>query len=46
MTPLALDALNQGQWVVEIGKGGGVLMIMPQTPFANNEANYWLNVRQ
>ncbi|HRQ40206.1 MAG TPA: immune inhibitor A [Chloroflexota bacterium] len=46
VTPLALDALNQGQWVVEIGKGGGVLMIMPQTPFANNEANYWLNVRQ
>lgn len=45
VTPLALDNLNQGQWEINIGKGGGVLMIMPQTPFANNEASYWLHIR-
>lgn len=44
VTPLALDDLNRGQWVVNMGKGGGVLMIMPQTPFAHNEASYWLNI--
>lgn len=44
ITSLALDDLNRGQWLVDIGKGGAVLMIMPQTPFANNQANYWLNI--
>ncbi len=46
ITPLTLNDLNQGQWVLDIGKGGAVLMIMPQTPFAQNEANYWLNITQ
>jgi hypothetical protein len=44
ITPLALDSLNQGQMPVNIGKGGGVLLIMPQTPFAQEEATYWLNI--
>jgi hypothetical protein len=44
VTPLALDGFNRGQWQLEIGKGGGVLMIMPQTPFIEEEARYWLNI--
>ncbi len=46
VTTLPLDTINQGQWLVEIGKGGGVLVIMPQTPFVNTAATYWLNVTQ
>lgn len=44
VTPLPLNDLNQGQWTIDIGKGGGVLAIMPQTPFVNESATYWLNV--
>ncbi|HIP69798.1 MAG TPA: hypothetical protein EYH05_00200, partial [Anaerolineae bacterium] len=44
VTPLPLNALNQGQWTMDIGKSGGVLVIMPQTPFVNESATYWLNV--
>lgn len=44
VTPLLLNDLNQGQWTIDIGKGGGVLVIMPQTPFVNDTAAYWLNV--
>ncbi|NJN54756.1 MAG: hypothetical protein HC804_08400 [Anaerolineae bacterium] len=44
ITALPLNALNRGQWQANIGKGGAVLMIMPQTPFAQEEATYWLNV--
>jgi len=46
VTTLPLDAHNRGQWTVEIGKGGGVLVIMPQTPFVQTPATYWLNVTQ
>lgn len=44
VTPLPLNDLNQGQWTLDIGKRGGVLVIMPQTPFVNDTATYWLNV--
>lgn len=44
VTPLPLNALNQGQWTVELGEMGGVLVIMPVTPFTNDSANYWLAV--
>ena len=46
VTPLALNPGNQGQWNLEIGKGGGVLVIMPQTPFTSETATYWLSVQQ
>ena len=42
--PLPLDALNQGQWRLEIGRNGGVLVITPLTPFIAQPANYWLNI--
>ena len=42
--PLPLDALNQGQWPLEIGRNGGVLVITPLTPFIAQPANYWLNI--
>jgi immune inhibitor A len=46
VTPLMLNQYNQGQWTLPIGKGGGVLVIMPQTPFTSETATYWLNVEQ
>ena len=42
--PMSLDALNQGQLVLDLPRQGGTLIIMPQTPFAPNPANYWLSV--
>lgn len=44
VTHLSLNALNQGQWTVELGEGGGVIVIMPLTPFTNDSANYWLAI--
>lgn len=46
VTTMTLNELNQGKWIVDIGKGGGVLVIMPQAPFVNNPAQYWLNITQ
>ena len=46
VTTLALNPSNQGQWTLDIGKGGGVLVIMPQTAFTNETATYWLTVEQ
>lgn len=46
VTPLPLNELNQGRWTVDVGKGGGVLVITPLTPFVNESATYWLNVEQ
>ncbi len=46
VTTLALNPSNQGQWNLNIGKGGGVLIIMPQTAFTNETATYWLTVEQ
>ena len=44
VTQLVLNDLHQGKWTIDIGKGGGVLAIMPQTPFVSSSANYWLNI--
>lgn len=44
--PLTLDDFNQGQWTVELGPEGGVLSLVPLTPFAGEPANYWLHVDQ
>jgi hypothetical protein len=46
VTPLTLNQDNQGQWTLPIGKGGGVLVIMPQTPFTSETATYWLAIEQ
>lgn len=46
VTPLTLNPNNQGQWVLNIGKGGGILVIMPQTAFTSETATYWLTVEQ
>ncbi len=39
-----LNDLNQGQWAIEIGKGGGVLAITPITPYTDGKAAYWLKI--
>ncbi|MCI0576256.1 MAG: immune inhibitor A [Chloroflexi bacterium] len=44
VTPLPLNELNQGQWHVTLGPGGGVLVITPLTPFTVDPASYWLVV--
>lgn len=44
VTNIPLDAFNQGVLDVEIGKGGGVLVIVPTTPFTNNAARYWVEI--
>jgi hypothetical protein len=46
VVPLPLNELNQGQWRIDIGKGGGVLVIIPLTPFIDTPATYWLNMEQ
>lgn len=46
VTPLTLNDQNQGQWQYDFGKDGGVLVIMPQTPFVKDQASYWLNVQE
>lgn len=42
--PLALDALNRGRMEVDLGSEGGVLIVMPLTPFVESTADYWLSV--
>lgn len=44
VTPLLPDELNQGEWVIDLGDGGGVLVVTAVTPFTAAEANYWLSV--
>ncbi|MCP5095222.1 MAG: hypothetical protein GY943_06695 [Chloroflexi bacterium] len=44
VTQLDLNGLNQGEWEVELGKGGGVLVITPLTPFIDDAASYWLQI--
>jgi hypothetical protein len=41
---LTLDRFNQGEWSVEGLNEGGVLVIMPLTPFIYEPTNYWLEV--
>ena len=44
VVPLELNELNQGQWTVDLGRDGGVLMITPTTPFTDQSTAYWLVV--
>lgn len=46
ITPLPLDSFHQGQWTINLTDPGAVLVIMPQTPFVYNPANYWLFISQ
>jgi hypothetical protein len=41
---LPLDALNHGQWQLDLGNEGGVLVITALTPFVSSPANYRLNL--
>lgn len=41
---VALDDLNRAQLPVTLGTDGGVLVVMPQTPFVDDPANYWLQI--
>jgi len=43
---LPINDFNQLQWTTEIGKGGGVLVVTPLTPFTNETADYWLKIEQ
>lgn len=38
------ESSNSGQWTIDIGKGGGTLVITPLTPFTDETATYWLQV--
>ncbi len=42
--PLDLDDFNQGRWTFDLDSQGAVLVIMPQTPFVSEPADYWLQV--
>lgn len=42
--PLALDAQNGAQLAVELGADGGVLAVMPLTPFVDTAADYWVRI--
>jgi hypothetical protein len=46
VTRLPLNALNQGQWRLNINKTGGILAITPLTPFVNQPAQYWLKLEE
>lgn len=46
VTSLDLDAFNQGQWTVNIGPEGAVLVVLPLAPFTTEPANYWVAVEQ
>ena len=35
---------DQGVLEIDIGKGGGVLVVVPTTPFSRNEATYWVEI--
>ncbi|MEM7117533.1 MAG: hypothetical protein AAF614_34185 [Chloroflexota bacterium] len=41
---LPLNHFNQGQWSVNLGPEGGTLVVMPQTPFVEASATYWLKL--
>jgi hypothetical protein len=44
VVPLDLNELNQGQWTVDLGQDGGILMITATTPFSEDPSSYWLVV--
>lgn len=40
---LPLDGFNQGEWVRTLPRDGGVLIVIPLTPFVDGDADYWLS---
>jgi hypothetical protein len=44
VVPLELNDLNQGQWTVDLGRDGGILMVAATTPFTEQPTSYWLVV--
>ncbi|HFC13050.1 MAG TPA: hypothetical protein ENJ56_09430 [Anaerolineae bacterium] len=44
VTPIELDAFNQASWSVSADSQGATLIIMPQTPWIDEMATYWLKV--
>jgi immune inhibitor A len=44
VTPLLLDELNQGEWALDLGDEGGVLMVTAVTSFTEADASYWYSV--
>ena len=45
VTYLQLDELNRGQWNLD-ARIGTTLVVMPQTPFVEDDATYWLRVER
>ncbi len=44
--PILLDPLNRATWTVSADSQGATLIIMPQTPWINDMATYWLKIEQ
>lgn len=44
--PIPLNDLNQAQWPLTIDRAGATLIIMPQTPFTDLSAMYWLRLSE
>ena len=44
VVPISLNQYNQLSQTISVGKGGGVLVIMPQTAFTQESATYWLTI--
>ncbi len=44
VTSVTLDELNRAQLPVTLGPEGGVLVVMPQTPFVEGTADYWVKI--
>ena len=42
--PIPLNNLNQTQAPITVGPAGATLVVMPQTPYVNVPAYYWLNI--
>ena len=45
VTPLELDEMNRAQWSIS-AEVSTTLIIMPQTPFVEENASYWLRIEQ
>lgn len=43
---LELDSLNRAQFLVDLGEDGGVLVVIPVTPWGEPEASYWVRVSE
>ena len=46
VTPIELDELNRAEIIIENDAQGATLVVMPQTPFVQDDATYWIKVEQ